>query len=181
MTLGQIDDAGMQFLTRLHEQTQGDLSRQVSMYAVGESLGWERETAAAVAQDLIAAELVQIRTLSGGVGISAEGVAAVQPAAEAGRRGPGALRLGRDRVMPPPERLAVERVCAGLKLEAGSLGLGFEQLAELVADLKTLSAQLESPRPKTAVARECLRSLKDLLKALPDCGLLGEITSLLGD
>lgn len=181
MTLSQIDDASLQFLTRLHEQTQGDLSRQVSMYAVGESLGWDRETSAAVAQDLIAAELVQIRTLSGGVGISAEGAAAVQPAAEPDSRGQGTLRLGRNRVMPPPERLAVERVCARLKLEAGGLGLDFEQLAELVADLKTLSAQLESPRPKTAVARECLRSLGDLLKGQPDRGPLGEITSLLGD
>ncbi len=181
MTLSHIDEAGRQFLARLHEQTKGDLSRQVSMYAVGESLGWDRETAAAVAQTLIAAELVHIMTLSGGIGISAEGVEAVKPAAAPDGSGRGVVRLGRDRVMPEAERLAADRVCAGLKLHAGGLGLDFEELAELVADIKTLSAQLESSRPKTAIVRECLRSLGDSLKGKPDSRELGEITALLGD
>lgn len=181
MTLSQIDDDGRRFLARLNEQTQGDPSRQASMYTIGESLGFDRERAATVAQALIAAGLVQIMTLSGGVGISAEGAAAIQPAAGPDSRGAGLPRLGRSRVMPPPERLAIEGACAGLRQQAGSLGLDFEALSELVADLRTISAQLESTRPKTAIVRECLRSLAATLKAVPGYPRLGEITSLIGD
>jgi len=63
----------------------------------------------------------------------------------------------------------------------GNLGLDFEGLSELMADLKTIDAQLSSSRPKTAIIRECLRSLKETLEGLADNESLVKVRSLLGE
>ena len=48
-----------------------------------------------------------------------------------------------------------------IKNQIGSLGLDFEVLSEIMIDLKTIDAQLESPHPKTAILRECLFSISE--------------------
>src|SRR5512147_3121830 len=80
MTLDEMDETARQFLKRLFDQTEGQTSRQISMYVIGAELGWDREAASQAAQDLMASGLVDIRTLSGGIGISTEGAAVVQEA-----------------------------------------------------------------------------------------------------
>ena len=52
---------------------------------------------------------------------------------------------------------------------------------ELMADVKTIDAQLESSRPKAAIIRECLRSLKSVLEKAGDDASLGKIRELLGE
>jgi len=76
---------------------------------------------------------------------------------------------------------AVERVCDGIKAQAGSLDLDFDSLAELVADLKTIADQLGSPRPKTAVVRESLRSLEAVLNRFAGNRCLADVRALIGD
>ena len=70
-----LDDIAQQFLIQLFEQTQGDVSIQVSMYDIGGLLGMDRDTASRVAQELMGQQLAEIRTLSGGIGISTDGAA----------------------------------------------------------------------------------------------------------
>ena len=60
---------------------------------------------------------------------------------------------------------AVDGAAARIKSRIDDLGIGFDGLSELMADLKTIGAQLSSPRPKTAVIRECLRSVIGVLDA----------------
>jgi|GEM_PF-4439558 len=52
MTFDDMDETARQFLKRLFEQTEGQSSRQVSMYDVGAALGWDRDAAAQAAQDI---------------------------------------------------------------------------------------------------------------------------------
>jgi hypothetical protein len=75
----------------------------------------------------------------------------------------------------------VAKVCDSVKMQAGSLGLDFDTLGELMADIKTIACQLDSSRPKTAIIRECLRSLADVLKGCEDKRRLAEIRGLIGD
>ncbi len=75
MNSDEIDISGQQFLIQLFEQTKGDSTVQVSMYDIGDQLGLDRDIASTVAQELIGSMLVEIRTLSGGIGISADGIA----------------------------------------------------------------------------------------------------------
>lgn len=180
-TLDDLDESARQFLTRLFEQAGGQTSRQLSMYEIGKGLGWEREAASGTAQDLMAAGLVEIRTLSGGIGLSAAGVEAVQAALGPGNPATALPRLGTGRILEPAAGQTVAQVCDGIKAQAGGLGLDFDSLAELVADLKTVADQLGSPRPKTAVVRESLRSIEGVLKRFAGNKSLAEIRALLAD
>jgi len=160
MDNSELDDLGQQFLTQLFEQTKGDVSIQVSMYDIGELLGMNRETASSIAQELMGHQLAEIRTLSGGIGISADGSARVRdlmgPLASANAE---YAKLGDEPVLNSGGQQAVDQVVFELKKQTGSLGLDFDTLNELMADLKTMAAQLDSSRPKTAIIRECLRSV----------------------
>lgn len=182
MSSSELDEIGQQFLIQLFEQTSGDSSAQVSMYDVGEGLGLDRDSASRVAENLIGLQLVEIRTLSGGIGISADGARKVRhlmgsaPAAESS---PG--RLTDQPVMDSISRRGVEQIAEVLKSHAGNLGLDFDGLSELMADLKTMDAQLASSRPKTAIIRECLLSLKEVLKASAETEVLLKVKALLGD
>jgi hypothetical protein len=181
MTFDDMDEAARQFLKNLFEQTGGQSSRQVSLYDVGAALGWDRDAASRAAQDLMAAGLVEIRTLSGGIGISAQGADMVQPTLGSGNRNAAITRLGSSRIMDKAAGQAVERVCDDIKAQAGSLGLDFDTLAELMADLKTIADQLGSSRPKTAIVREGLRSLEGVLKQLAGNKNLACVRALIGD
>jgi len=181
MTFDDMDETARQFLKRLFEQTEGQSSRQVSMYDVGAALGWDRDAASQAAQDLMAAGLVEIRTLSGGVGISTEGATAVQAALGSGSRGAAVARLGNSRIIDPAACQAVERICDDIKSQAGSLGLDFDTLAEVMADLKTIAYQLGSSRPKTAIVREGLRSLEGVLRQFAGNRSLAGVRALIGD
>lgn len=180
MNTNELDTIGRQFLIRLHEQTGGDSSVQVSMYDIGAQLGLERETASDVAQELIASMLVEIRTLSGGIGISADGSQLVKKligAAASGRNEFATLNDGP--ILDSAGRQAVEQIAAEVKNQAGRLGLDFDTLTELTADLKTVDAQLGSSRPKTGIIRECLYSILEVLKKSKDSKISGRIQTLI--
>ncbi len=177
-----LTETGQQFIIELFGQTGGDPSAQVSMYDIGSLLGLERDAASRVAQELIGLQLAEIRTLSGGIGISPAGSELVQ-----GIMGPpvsdsaGAIRLGNELQLTADGRLAVEQVVAEIKNQAGTLELDFDSLTELMADLKSIDAQLESSRPKTAIVRECLFSISKVLKRTPKDTLFSRVNRLAGD
>lgn len=182
MTSGGLDERGQQFLIQLFEQTSGDPSVQASMYAVGESLGMDRDTSCRVAETLIGLQLVEIRTLSGGIGISTEGADEVKSLmGGAALTGESHHTLTDQPIMDQISCQAVEQATGELKSKAGNLGLDFDGLSELMADLKTIDAQLSSSRPKTAIVRECLRSLKETLEGLAESESLLKVRSLLGE
>ena len=181
MTNSEVDETGKQFLIQLFEQTRGDSSVQASMYDVGGRMGLERDAASKVAEGLIGLQLVEIRTLSGGIGISAAGSEMVQdligplaPDAQASKK------LGDEPHLDAAGQQAVEQIVTEIKDQVGTLGLDFDTLTELMADLKTIDAQLESSRPKTAIVRQCFVSICGVLKAKPNSSLDGRVNGLLG-
>ena len=180
MTELEVDETGRQFLMQLFEQTRGDSSVQVSMYDIGAMMGLERDAASRVAEELMGEQLVEIRTLSGGIGISAAGSEIVQRIAGPSSGSDEFVKLGDEPLINSDGRQAVERIVAEIKDQVGTLGLGFDALTELMADLKTIDAQLDSPRPKTAIIRQCFVSIGGVLKMKPDSKLNGSVNGLLG-
>ncbi len=73
------------------------------------------------------------------------------------------------------------RLTARLKLEVGSRSWHFDALNDLMADLKTIEAQLLSSRPKTAIIRECLRSIAGILSSASADDLEVDIRSAIGN
>jgi hypothetical protein len=70
-----------------------------------------------------------------------------------------ARRLGTASPLEPPQCELVEQVLTGFKVDLGQSGLAFDALAEMIADIRTIEAQLASPKPKTPIVRECFASL----------------------
>jgi hypothetical protein len=182
MTISELDETGRQFLIQLFEQTGGDPSGQVSMYDVGEGLGLDRDSSSRAAETLMGLQLVEIRTLSGGIGISTEGANEVKHlTGAAAPAGSSPSTLTDKPIMDSVSCQSVEQAAAQLKNQAGNLGLDFDRLSELMADLKTIDAQLGSSRPKTAIIRECLRSLKKILEDATEAEILLKVKVLLGE
>jgi hypothetical protein len=175
----EVDETGKQFLMQLFEQTRGDSSVQVSMYEIGATMGLEREAASRVAEELMGAQLVEIRTLSGGIGISTAGSEIVQRIAGPNSGSDVFAKLGEEPLLNSAGRQAVEQIVAEIKDQVGTLGLSFDALTELMTDLKTIDVQLESPRPKTAIIRQCFVSIGGVLKTRPDSKLNGSVNGLL--
>jgi hypothetical protein len=182
MTLNDVDETARQFLFQVFQQTNGDTAVQVSMYDIGEALGLDRDAALKVAEGLIGLQMVEIRTLSGGIGISAGGVAEIQQLF-GDRIAPDDqfIRLGDEPILDQIRCQAVEELIAGFKARVGNLGLDFDRLTEFMADVKTIDAQLESSRPKAAIIRECLQSLKSVLEKSSENESLAKILELLGE
>jgi hypothetical protein len=104
----------------------GDTSAQVSMYDVGKDIGLDRDTSSRVAEGLIGLQLVEIRTLSGGIGISTEGADEVKSLmGGAALTGESHRKLTDQLIMDQISSQAVEQAAGELKSKAGNLGPGF--------------------------------------------------------
>jgi hypothetical protein len=169
----------LQMLAELYRRTDGDLSASASMYDLGAAAGIDRQDAQDVGQALIGAGLAAIVSLSGKIGITAEGVAYLQDCGAAAPAQKEGVRLGSAPVVEPAAREAVEVLVARIKTEAGDQQWPFEAFAELTADLRTIEAQLASPRPKTAILRECLGAVRALLDRNGTRGTLSRIDALI--
>ena len=168
------------FIVELYHRTQGDGSVKVSMYDIGESLGLDRKLSLRTAEELIGTGLVEIKTLSGGIGITAEGVAEAQGLGASLQENVGSnISLQDVPVLHESVHQAVEQLVTTLKGQTNQFSLNFDSLAELMADLKTIDAQLASPNPKTAIIRECFRSIVGVLKAVDNNDTLKSIKTLL--
>ncbi len=160
------------FLEELHRQTKGDLQSQVSMYEVGASIGLAKSEAGSLAEELMVDGLVELRTLSGGISITREGLAslgisvAVTPSADTDQRlsnGPAANKADRE---------ILSRLVDTMKTSLSGLKMEYNQLEEIIIDLKTIEVQLLSPAPKVAVFRELLRSLHAAFKTFDNKPIL---------
>jgi len=170
------------FIVELYHRTLGDGSVKVSMYDIGESLGLDRKLSLRTAEELIGTGLAEIKTLSGGIGITADGVTEAQQLGASLQDIAGSnISLQDVPVLDESGHQAVEQVVTKLKGHTNQYALDFDSLAELMADLKTIDAQLSSPNPKTAIIRECFRSIVGLLQSMDNNDSLKSVKTLLGE
>ncbi|MFH0729631.1 MAG: hypothetical protein V2B19_25230 [Pseudomonadota bacterium] len=159
-----FDEQTSRFFVAFIRETSGDSALQVSMYDIGERIGLDRNESSRATENIMAEGWAEVRTLSGGIGITQKGIDAAATLGGGGRTGQSVISgLGSGALMEAGALQSVETVVAGLKLQTQCAGLGFEALAELVADLRTIDAQLASPRPKTAILKACFKSILGLL------------------
>lgn len=165
-------DTRQAFLFKLADATQSDPERQASMYDIGQSLGLDRNQSQRLVEDLVAEGFVEIRSLSGGVGLTSSG-------AEVADKTTGSAEAGGDRISGEPiltesDQTVINSILVHLHSQAGELSWNFDLLTDLMADIKTIDAQLKSNRPKLAIIRECFRSIHtvlDLAGVSPDKSL----------
>jgi len=182
MSTHSLSDNETRFLMELFQKTRGMTTGSTSMYEVGSGLGLEKDTARQMAENLMSEGLVEIRSLSGGIAVTDDGIeAAKRLGAGEGDNADAKARLTEGPILDGPGREAVEALIAFLKTQAGGLQLPYDPLAELMADLRTVDAQLASPRPKTAVVRSCFESVRTILASAGKTIETGKVNRLLGD
>ena len=167
------------YLEELFKLTEGKVDSKVSMFDIGAVLGLERDAARRMAEDLIAEGLVEIKTLSGAIGITPQGIELAQSLgyAESGAD----LTLGDAPLLDEPGRRALDTVMTAIKDHLAKTPTAFERLEEMVIDIKTIEVQLLSARPKTAIIRAVLGSLKESLLTASNTALVVDLNKMIGD
>jgi hypothetical protein len=179
MTQSMLDEPGKQFLLQLFKISNADMSAKVSMYEIGESLDMDRGRTDFIITELIASDYVEIKTLSGGIGITSEGIDAAE--SMTGKHGEQKQdpRIGSDPILNHAAQNACDMMAAGIKSEASDLQLDFDDMAEMMADLKTIDAQLNSPKPKSGIMRECFHSIMSMLEKTGNTKIAARIRKFL--
>lgn len=155
-----------EYLDELFSLTNGDAEAKASMYDIGAAIGLDRGEAGELAQELIIQGYAELRSLAGAISISKEGIELLCGPAAAATGGQTIPPLGSGPGPDPAALAAIATITAAIHRQLGMTGLAGMQIEEVVIDLKTLEVQLLSPRPKTAIIREILRSLLANLPAL---------------
>ncbi len=155
-----------EYLMELYNQTQGDQEKQVSMADIGSALGMDKPQAGLIGEWLIVEGMVELRTLAGGVSITAQGVEVLQEAGLIRVSAKVSHRLSRAPVLDEKDCQVVGQILADLKRAFGSLSASYQDLEEIVIDMKTIEIQLLSPKPKATIVRAVLESLHASVKRL---------------
>ncbi len=154
------------FLEELQRRIIGDMQSQVSMYEVGAAIGLAKSEAGSLAEKLMVAGLVELRTLSGGISITREGLASLGISAPAAPTSDGVQRLSDGPTANKTDREILGHLMDVMKSCLSGVKTEYRQLEEIIIDLKTLEVQLLSPSPKVAVIRELLRSLHNAFQVI---------------
>jgi hypothetical protein len=181
MNVAELDENGKNFLFALFDRVNGDLSAKASMYEIGEKVGLDREAAAKTSEMLIAGGLVEIKTLSGGIGITQPAVDDIRQMRDSSAGAKNQIvALSDAPVLAQSETQAVEAMVHKIKNAVTEWGLSFDELAGVIADIKTIEIQLTSPAPKTAILRECFRSVCQWIDKKGKTGITQQIQTLVG-
>lgn len=155
------------YLTELYRQTDGNTESRVTMSDVGAAIGLEKNEAGKTAEDLIISGFVEMKTLSGDIGITAQGLEklGLSPANITTEK---TIQLGNGPVLDAGGLQAVENLLAEIKTFIAQTQTDYTCLEECIIDIKTIETQILSPRPKVAVIREVLKSLSTAVSTMDD-------------
>lgn len=133
-------------------RAQGDSQVTVDLWAVGRDLGLDRSRTETLSVQLMAVGFLQMKSLSGGVAITAAGMDEIGPLATASSE-----------ASAPPD---LAGLCAELESELPSMGLAERLLKDALADVACIRTQLGKSRPGTKIVAACASSIADTLSGV---------------
>ena len=173
-----LDEKTRAYLKRLVERTDGDSNRQVSMYDIGTEMDLDRNESRQIAERLMAEAFVEIRSLSGAIGITRLGLDAADELVRDATVSRETLCSAA--IMDETSVKLVEKTTSEIKSRCGNIGLEFDAVTEVIADLKSIDAQLFSPKPRTVIVREALSAIREILESAGERECSVKIGELLG-
>lgn len=179
MTTSDGGQTARALLMELYQNTGGDMQQTVSMYDLGAAMGLSKAEAGAAGEELMMSGWAELRTLSGGIAITAEGLTALGVAATVPEPARGdQRRLGPGPLLHSDDRALLATLLAELRASLCT-GQSVGKVEELIIDIKTLEVQLLSPAAKTAIVREILRSLAEALASGGDAGTAARLQRII--
>ncbi len=170
-----LNENQQRFMEELYRQAEGDTTARVETAAVGQAMGLEKKAATRLSEELIGKGLVEIKTLSGAIALTAEGAELIKDGDD-GRTDTGGL--GNGPLLEEGGRKNVETLLAAVKTDLAA-GADFDLLAAAVADIRTLEAQLNSPCPRVSVLRAALEALAEDLEKTSQTRAAAKICQIL--
>lgn len=158
------DFSRQRFLQALYNKAEGDFDLQISMYDLGTDLGFEKDEAAAFAQELFIEGLAEMKTLSGGMGITQKGLKALNIKIIPNKED-NSFILGNP-VLDAQGQKVIQELLDKIRAALDSKALSFDLMEEIVIDLKTIEVQMLSPNPKTPIIREIFKFIEQNLKGI---------------
>jgi hypothetical protein len=153
------NDTQRAFLIELYNTTQGDPAVKTTMQVVGAAIGIEKERAGKIAEELIGKGYIEIKTLSGGIGITVEGAQMARQEGAGPAAGATQSSLSAGPVLDENDHILMQTALKTIKNKIYDPQAGYAELEQMVLDIKAIEVHLISPKPKTAVVKELLRSL----------------------
>ena len=172
------DSSKQVFLQELYNRSKGDFEVQISMYDLGADFGLEKDEAFALAQDLFIEGLAEMKTLSGGMGITQKGLEAldinITPKNEM-----QSYRLGNSSVLDDQGEKIIQELINKIRAGLDNKAIPFNLMDEIVIDLKTIEVQMLSPNPKTRIIIEIFKCLNQNLKSFVPQDLQLELQTII--
>lgn len=165
------------YLNELYQQTGGDVEKQASMHDVGIAIGLDKSAAGSLAEELMVLGQVELKTLSGGIGITAEGMALLG-ISSASPANSTHQRLSDGPVVNDSDREFIETMCNEVQTMLSSDQLDYTLLEEIVMDFKTIEVQMLSPKPKTTILKEIFRSMQKNFEAAKRDDIAANLSSI---
>ncbi len=157
------DSSKQAFLQELYNRAKGDFEVQISMYDIGTDLGLEKNEVNAFAQDLFIEDLAEMKTLSGGMGITLNGLETLGINIPS-KNGTQSFRLSSGPVLDNQDKKVIHKLLNKTRADLDSRALSFDIMEEIVIDLKTIEVQMLSPNPKTQIIKETFKSINQNFK-----------------
>jgi hypothetical protein len=149
------------FLEELSRFIASNPDTRISIYEGDESFGLDKQKAGKLSEALIADGWAEVKILSGTIGKTQEGIQ------EAGKFGgdpsqdsPGTQ--GEGPVLDSTGRAAVESILIQMKSHMQQLRLDYEQIEDMVLDIKIIEIHLLSPCPKTTIVKGVLHGQSEI-------------------
>ena len=173
------------FLQKLYEVTGANELESVNLYDLGVELGFEHGEADRIDDYLRAEGLIEATGLGGTIGITHRGIVEVEAAMtkpdEATEYFPpvnfihveqmigsqiqqGTNQSTQTLSYSSNELAAIAKLVEDLKSQLAGLNLETEPEAQAKSDIATIETQIKSPRPKSIIVTECLKSLRAILE-----------------
>ena len=173
------------FLRNLYEATEGCDYKRASMASIGDALGLDRAELRAVANYLSAEGLLKYQGMNGEISLTHYGVREFERTLEepetptqyfpvnviqVGNMESGAqIEQGtvgshQTSTIGVADPTTLRELITSVRAAIPHLDLAEGHRSEIGADLATLEAQLESPKPKRGIVRECLESIRATLE-----------------
>ena len=178
------------FLNRLYEKTNGNYYALEDMWAVGTDVGLTRDETQRVMEYLNGEGLATHRANGGAVAITHAGLVEVERALSAPQapthyfpavvnvlqvqsmvgsqiqQGTHGSTQSQSQSISQNDLAAVQSLLVALHGNIGAFGLAAEARAEAEAEIQTLEAQLRSSKPKPAILRESLKTLRNIIEGV---------------
>lgn len=178
--MSYTEESMKEFLEELNRHCRGDLECQVSMYEVGATMGLAKGEAGSLAEELMVAGLVELRTLSGGISITREGLTTLGIAPPDTNDTDTTQRFSEGPIANKTDCQLLDHFLDTVKSSISGVKMEYQYLEGIVIDLKTIEVQMLSPSPKIAVFREVLRSLHSAFQAVDNKVVADKCKALIG-